>query len=120
MNLTEAQQLCRLVSCFCPSQKFDRHSPGAWLLLLSNVDADDAQEAVLQLAGLELEPGKARYIEPGHIVGAVRKIRAARRVDAGQPEPPPEVADDPAAYLAWLRATNKDAAKHHRQLGGAA
>ena len=120
MNKAEAIMICRLVKAACPSQAMDTFSPDVWAFMLDDVDFEDAKEAVRYLGRLELEPGKARYIEPGHIVGAVRKIRAARRVDAGQPEPPPEVADDPAAYLAWLRATNKDAAKHHRQIGGAA
>ena len=111
MNVHETQQLCRLVACFCPSQKFDQHSPAAWALVLSKVSFDDAQEAVTNLAGLPLEPGKARYIEPGHIIGETKRIRDKRLSASVAKEPPPEVADDPEAYVAWLRASRANAAR---------
>ena len=110
MNVHETQQLCRLVACFCPSQKFDQHSPAAWALVLSKVSFDDAQEAVTNLAGLPLEPGKARYIEPGHIIAQVRSIRDKRLSASTTAEPPPDVADDTEAYLTWLRASRANAA----------
>lgn len=53
MNVHETGQLCRLVACFCPSQKFDQHSPAAWALILCSVSFEDAQEAVTNLAGEE-------------------------------------------------------------------
>lgn len=111
MNVHETGQLCRLVACFCPSQKFDKHSPEAWALVLSKVSFEDAQEAVTNLAGLPLEPGKARYIEPGHIIGECRRIRDKRLSKSTAAEPPPEVADDPALYVQWLRATHTNARK---------
>jgi hypothetical protein len=103
--------ICRFVKAACPAQAMDTFSPDVWAFMLDDVDFEDAKEAVRYLGRLELEPGKARYIEPGHIIGAVRKIRAARRVESGHQEPPPEVADNPTAYLAWLRATNKTASR---------
>lgn len=111
MNVHETGQLCRLVACFCPSQKFDQHSPAAWALILGAVSFEDAQEAVTNLAGLPLEPGKARYIEPGHIIGECRRIRDKRLSKSTAAEPPPEVADDPALYVQWLRATHTNARK---------
>ena len=111
MNVYETGQLCRLVACFCPSQKFDQHSPAAWALIMGKVDWADAQEAVTNIAGLPLEPGKARYIEPGHIIGECRRIRDKRLSKSTTAEPPPEVADDTEAYLTWLRATHTNARK---------
>ena len=54
------------------------------------------------LAALDLEPGKARYIEPGHIIAQVRRIRAQRLTDHGPLIPPPGL-DGTAQYLAWIR-----------------
>ena len=78
---------------------------------LGAVSFEDAQEAVTNLAGLPLEPGKARYIEPGHIIGECRRIRDKRLSKSTAAEPPPEVADDPALYVQWLRATHANARK---------
>ena len=54
------------------------------------------------LAALDLEPGKARYIEPGHIIAQVKRIRAQRLTDHGPLIPPPGL-DGAAQYLAWIR-----------------
>lgn len=101
MNLTETKQLCRLVNCLCPAQRFDQFSPEAWLLTLQHVSYADAKLAVSELAALDLEPGKARYIEPGHIVAQVKRIHRRRLDQAGSIDPPPDL--DDRAYLAWLR-----------------
>ena len=111
MNQAEAIMICRFVKAACPAQAMDTFSPDVWAFMLDDVDFEDAKEAVRYLGSLEMEPGKARYIEPGHIIGQVRRIRAARRVESGHQEPPPEVADDPMDYLAWLRAANKAAGR---------
>lgn len=105
MNRTEAVQLCRLVKALCPSQAIDQYTPEAWALVLAHVDYDDAKLAVQQLSSLELEPGKARYIDPGHIIGQVRRIRAKRIDDHGPIDPPAGL--NAGEYLHWLRnATN--------------
>lgn len=111
MMPAETIELCQLVRAFCPSQAFNRFTPDAWHLLLQHVDYPDAQAAVLHLAGLPLEPGKARYIEPGHIIGECRRIRDKRLSKSTAAEPPPEVADDPALYVQWLRATHTNTRK---------
>ena len=105
MNTADAAKLCRLVSCLCPGQRFDTFSAEAWALTLGNVDYEDAKQAVAELASLDLEPGKARYIEPGHIVAQVRRIRAKRLDEYGPIDPPSGI--EPAAYLRWLRETTR-------------
>ena len=59
-------------------------------------------DAVARLAALDLEPGKARYIEPGHIIAQVKRIRAQRLADHGPLIPPPGL-DGTTEYLAWIR-----------------
>ena len=105
MNVTEAGRLCRLVSCLCPGQRFDEYSPEAWSLALSRVSYDDAKQACADLAGLDLEPGKSRYIEPGHVAAQVKRIRAKRLDDYGPVDPPAGL--EPSEYLGWLRSTNE-------------
>ena len=103
MNHTEAVQLCRVVKALCPSQAMDTHTPEAWALVLSQVTYADAKQAVAELAALPLEPGRARYIEPGHIIAGIRRIRQQRIEQTPMPEPPSGL--DAAGYLGWLRAT---------------
>lgn len=105
MNIHEAIKLCRLVSNLCPSQKFDEFTPEAWSLVLDGINYDDAKLAIVHLGALDLEPGRSRYIEPGHIIAEVKRIRA-RRVETHPPvEPPLDL--DPSQYIAWQRATTK-------------
>ena len=108
MTLEEVVKLCRLVKALCPSQQLDRYTPDAWALTLGHLDYDDAKTAVAKLASTETEPGKARYIEPGHIIGGVRRIREARLTR--MPDPPIEVRDDTRAFLAWERRTRDEIA----------
>ena len=101
MNLTEATTLLRVVKAICPSQQIDDWTAEAWEMALWDITAADAMAAVRSMARRELEPGKARYIEPGHIRHAVRKLRDDRLTNHPAVEPPPDLS--PAAYLEWRR-----------------
>lgn len=115
MNVTEVLQICRIVKAFCPSQQFDQYTPDAWTLVLSDQTFEDAKQAVVDIAKAPLDMGKSRYIEPGHIIGAILRIRARRMAEAGMPEPPAGLS--PEGYLQWQRnARNAIAAGAQRQL----
>ena len=103
MSQTDAIMLCRLVKAACPSQALDLYTPDAWALILRHIDYNDAKQAVIDIASRPLEPGKSRYIEPGHIIGGVRRIRSQRIEDYGPVSPPAGL--DTAGYMDWLRET---------------
>lgn len=105
MNRAEAVQLCRLVKACCPSQQLDPFTPDAWVLILGGHPYDDAKAAVAELASLPLEPGKARYIEPGHIIAGIQRIRQRRLEAVAMPEPP--AALSPGEYVDWQRRTRE-------------
>ena len=100
MNSTEVTGLCRYVAAMCPAQKMDDATPDAWAHVLRDARVEDARCAVLDLAP------RQPWISPAEIRAEVRRIRT-RRIEAAVSEPPREVADDPAAYLAWLRADRR-------------
>ena len=102
MSPEETVALCRLVKAICPSQALDQYTPDAWALILRHIDYNDAKQAVIDIASRPLEPGKARYIEPGHIIAQVKRIRAQRLTDHGPLIPPPGL-DGTTEYLAWIR-----------------
>ena len=103
MSPEETVALCRLVKAICPSQALDQYTPDAWALILRHIDYNDAKQAVIDIASRPLEPGKSRYIEPGHIVAQVKRIRAKRIEDYGPVSPPAGL--DTAGYMEWLRET---------------
>lgn len=103
MNAAEVLQLCRLVKACCPSQVFDEYTPQAWELILSGYDYADAKTAVAALVSAPLEPGRSRYIEPGHIIGGIKRIREKRVADNPMPEPPAGLTV--AEYITWQRTT---------------
>ena len=105
----EIVKLGRFVKACCPSQQFDRHTPDAWMLILADLDYDDARRAVAEIVRQPLEPGKSRYIEPGHIVGGVKRIRAQRLEVTPVPPPPPEI-ESPADQIAWQRKVREQIA----------
>jgi len=104
VNTTEILQICRMVKAFCPSQQFDQYTPDAWTLVLSDQPFEDAKQAIVDIARAPLDMGKSRYIEPGHIIGVILRIRARRLAEAGTPSPPAGL--DADEYLRWHRQTN--------------
>lgn len=115
MNRAEIIKLGRLVKACCPSQQFDEYTPDAWTLILASYDFEDAKAAVAAIASAPLEPGKSRYIEPGHIIAGVLKIRGKRLEATPLPAPPDGL--DSAGYLAWERQT-RDAIASGRYVPG--
>lgn len=105
MNRTEVTSLCRMVKALCPSQAFDQYTPDAWALVLDGYSYADAQQAVREIAGAPLDLGKARYIEPGHIIAGIRHIRGKRLEATPMPSPPGGLTD--AEYIAWDRGTRE-------------
>ena len=102
MNRTECVALCRFVQALRPAQAFDEFTPRAWFAILEPVSCQDAESAAVAVAGVQ------EFIGPSSILAEVKRARA-KRVDAHVSEPPPEVAEDTAAYLRWLRADRRRA-----------
>jgi len=94
-------EIIDLLTC---AAAYDRRTAGdadvdAWLAAIGDLDFQDARQAVI-----------AHYTEssdwlmPVHIKRRVAAMRARRVTDTRMPAPPPELADNPRAYIAWLRA----------------
>mgnify|MGYP000858781711 CR=1 FL=1 len=105
MNTTDALHIVRLVKACCPSQAFDEYTADAWSLVLSGYSFADAKAAVAFIVAAPLELGRSRYIEPGHIIGVILKMRARRLAEAGIPDPPAGL--DAGEYLQWQRETRE-------------
>jgi len=106
VNQTEIIKLCRLVKALCPSQVFDEFSPDAWGLILSGYRYEDAKSAVATIASAPLEPGRSRYIEPGHVIGGILRIRRAR-LDAFENVVTPPPGLDVRSYQDWYLRTRR-------------
>ena len=105
MNPVEAAAVLRKTLAYCPSQSVDAATPDAWAEALDDIRLVDALDAVRLLGRRELEPGKARYIEPGHIRAEVRRLRT-RRVEMHPPIDPPS-GMSPAQLHAWQHRTRQ-------------
>ena len=103
MNRHDAIKLCQLVKACCPSQQFDEYTPDAWAVILGRYSFDDARQAVQDIVSAPLELGRSRYVEPGHIVTGINKIREQRLKATGMPQPPAGLS--PAEYDAWHKQT---------------
>lgn len=108
MNAAEVARLCRAVKAFCPSQAMDAATPEAWELVLGELSFTDARDAVVRLAALPTEPGRSRYIEPGHIISEIRKIQRDRLAATEVPPPPPGLT--PTAGILWQRRVRAEIA----------
>ena len=89
MIQAEVVNLCRFIKALCPSQVFDTYTPDAWGLILDRYSYEDAKSAVAAIVGSPLDPGKSRYIEPGHIIAGIHRIRQARLDAHPLVTPPP-------------------------------
>lgn len=101
----EILDLCRLVKACCPSQQLDAYTPDAWVLILGKYSFDDARQAVLEIVSAPLDLARSRYVEPGHIVTGINRIRG-RRLEA-TPMPIPPAGLDPAEYSDWHNRTRE-------------
>lgn len=92
MTPTEATKLARLARAACPQQHFDEYTPDIWFDLLSDLDFEDAKEALLRR--VRAKP----FVAPAEIRAEVRVIRDERRARQVLPAPGHELTDDPDAY----------------------
>ena len=109
-NPDEVKALLRKVTAYCPSMKMTEDTPLAWAEALQQFTVGDCLQAVANLGGAPLEPGKARYIEPGHVAWEVRRIRERRvaAFDIAQASPPSGMSA--VEYIAWIRRQRELAA----------
>jgi hypothetical protein len=102
VNAREAMALCRFVKAACPQQAIDEFTPDVWHPLLEDLLFDDAKQALLNVA--KAQP----FVAPSEIRAEVKRIRAKRMLAFGElPDPPAEVAADPALFHPWLKATKR-------------
>lgn len=101
MDREHAVAVLRKVIAYCPAQKLNDDSRNAWAEALANVQFQDALDAVAIIGGRPLEPGDQLWIQPGHVISEVRRLRHARieSTEAALTGAP----TDPAEYLTWLR-----------------
>lgn len=120
MNAREATAVLAKVVAYCPAMASqlgatadkdgDSDIRKAWTEAMGAVDFADACTAVRILGTRPLQPGQTLWIQPGHVIAEVHRIRARRldNFDAAMLTGAPE---DAAGYLAWRRATNRAVAE---------
>jgi hypothetical protein len=104
VNHQEAVVLTRIVAAACPQQAIDDYTPDAWHDLLEDLSFEDCRAALIAM-------GKRQpFVAPAEIRAEVKRLREDRIARAFIPAPPPELADDPAAYREALAANVQAAA----------
>lgn len=107
MNINDAGRVLRKLVAFQPNTPRDEYTINAWAEGLAAYDVADAMDAVTKVCCAPRPDGETFLVELRHIIAEVNTVRR-RRFDARRaqlPEPPREVADDPAAYRDWWAAT---------------
>ena len=103
MTPLEALHVLRKLAVYQPQMPRDDMTVDAWAEALAPYDYRDGLDAVTKL-GLEPRPaGETWLVELRHVKAEIDSTRR-RRFDLRRPmlpDPPHEVADDPAAYKAW-------------------
>lgn len=113
MDREHAVAVLRKVIAYCPAMKLNDDSRQAWAEALADANFQDSLDAVAVIGAKPLDPGEQLWIQPGHILAEVRRIRARRLDDfdvANLTGAPADVDD----YLAWRRATNRAIADGHQ------
>lgn len=104
MNAKETTGLLRMVAAYCPAmsgQLGNSDMRKAWTQALGPIGFSDAVQAVNALAARPLEPGQTLWIQPGHVIAEVRRIRHKRiEQTEGKLTGAPR---EPGEYLEWLR-----------------
>lgn len=111
MTIDEAAKVLRKLIAFQPNTPRDEFTINAWSEALANYDVDDLLDAVTKVCCAPRPENEPFLVELRHLLAEVNTVRR-RRFDARRallPEPPVEVADDPAAYRDWWAATAKAA-----------
>lgn len=98
MTKREALLLTRKLTACCPQQAMDEYTPDTWFDLLKDLSYADCETAMFKVA--KRQP----WVSPAEIRQQLAETRRARLRQAELPDPPPELTDDPVAYLAALRA----------------
>jgi len=101
MNASEVIDLLTLMA------SYDRRTVGksdvaAWGLAVGDLPFADSRDAVVAHYRDSRE-----WLMPSDVRDRVTDVRRERLKNAPALIPPPEVADDPAAYVAWLAAERK-------------
>ncbi len=109
--MTPQQSLAVLgkVVAYCPAMSGQlgegSETHRAWAEALADVDFNDACTAVATLGGRPLQPGQTLWIQPGHVIAEVHRIRAARiETTEAQLTGAPE---DAGEYRLWLRSARR-------------
>lgn len=105
MDLRETTRLLQTVAVV-DNRTVDELTITVWCDLLADMPLTDSLTAVRE----HRREHPSTYLTPGHVVDGVRRIRRDRlaRVDPTKVAPPLDLdPDDPRAYQAWLRATNR-------------
>ena len=94
MKATETVVLTQYVTSCCPAQVkyMGEYTPDAWHDLLGDLSFADCRAAVVAIAR------RQPFVAPAEIRAEVTRIRNERIARSVIPAPPPELADDPAAY----------------------
>lgn len=108
---TQAVYVLRKLAVYQPQMRVDQLTGEVWAEGLEPYDYDDALDAVTKLGLEPRPPGETWLVELRHVVAEINSTRK-RRFDSRRallPDPPREVADDPAAYKAWWAAVARAA-----------
>lgn len=100
MNRTDIRDLLIKISAYKPAQQYNKATAPAWHEALSEYDYEDANRAVVELAG------EVEWIGVHDVVKRVKHYRA-ERVDHGFADLFPPSGLNPAEYLAWSRDVRK-------------
>lgn len=113
MNSAQALAVLKKAVAYCPAmasqlkattdEDGDSDIRRAWVEALGPVDFTDACAAVTALGSRPLQPGQTLWIQPGHVIAEVHRIRD-ERISAGAHRLT-GAPTDPDAYLAWLRTS---------------
>lgn len=99
MNTQEAAALLAVAAAF-DNRKPDPDAAMAWAIALEDVRFNDARDAVVAHYRTSSE-----WLMPQRVISEVKRIRAKRIAEAGDPTPPPDLT--PVETLAWLRDTKR-------------
>lgn len=112
MDREHAVAVLRKVIAYCPAQKLNDDSRNAWAEALAGTDFADALDAVAIIGSRPLEPGDQLWIQPGHVIAEVKRIRRARlsSFDRATVTGAPT---DPSEFLDWTRRVNEQVASGH-------
>jgi len=104
VNVSEATLLLRKVRALCPSQAIDDLTGPAWAEVLADIDFAAAEEALMAIVRQPLPLHRSRYIEPGHLIGEVRRLHRDRIERYGTPPVPADLdGDDYREYFTLAR-----------------